>query len=382
MTGAREVTAGDRFTRSVVVGALGAGRTVALGISLVLVWAGPALLWAGAATVTATLVLLAANRRVGAWLYGCLDAAVAVGAVVLLPGSRPVLILAIGSAAIVGATLGLRAAALWVPLLVAAVLVAHGVTLTLIVGVPVAGLASAVVVRLARPGMGKHAEEPSLRRMSGPLRVRVIVVMAAALVVGTAGAALGAHPSAESPLSNEAAAPPLDAGIPDHAIPTGSEQAAIGTHGTRSPSPSPRASPSGTPSRAPTPPPSTPPQSPVVSVAPPTSATAKDTGLACEVKYKNSSEWPGGFVANVTITDTGSSPITGWTLVFSYSAGQRLGSSWNASVSQSGSTVTATSNNKINAQGAATFGFQGTWQGTDPPPRSYTLNGTSCAVVT
>src|SRR5439155_16679875 len=119
MTGTAATTAGGRFTRSVVVGALGAGRTLALAISLVLVWAGPALLWAGAATVTATLVLLAANRRVGSWLYGGLDAAVALSAVLLLPDSRPVLILAIGSAAIVGATLGLRAAALWVPLVVA-----------------------------------------------------------------------------------------------------------------------------------------------------------------------------------------------------------------------------------------------------------------------
>jgi len=381
MTGTAVVKAGDRFTRSVVVGALGAGRTLALAISLVLVWAGPALLWAGAATVTATLVLLAANRRVGSWLYGGLDAAVALGAVLLLPDSRPVLILAIGSAAIVGAMLGLRAAVLWVPLVAAAAFVPHSATLPLLVGVPVAGLASTALVRLAVPGMGKHAEEPSLRRMSGPLRVRVIAVVAVALVVGTAGAALGAHPSPDSPISTDIAAPQLEAGVPGGPASAASDRAAVGTHGSRRPSPSPTPSPSASPSKA-TAAPSTPSQLPIVPVAPATSTKSTTTALGCAVKYQNSSEWNVGFVANVTITNTGSSAITGWSLVFAYTAGQKLVGSWNATVNQAGATVTASSTGTIDPKGSATFGFQGTWQNSDPPPPSYTLNGTSCAIVT
>lgn len=367
MIGAREATAGDRFTRSVVVGALGIGRTVALAVSLVLVWAGPALLWAGAATVTATLVLLAANRRVGSWLYGSLDAAVALGAVLVLPDSRPVLILAIGAAALVGATLGLRAAVLWVPLAVL-----HGFMPVLLIGVPVAGLASALLVPHLLLGKAKHA--PSL------LRVRVIAVVAAAVVVGTAGAALGAHPSPDSPINAEVAAPRFDGGVPDAPGSSAPGRAVAGVTSSHSASP---ASLSASPKSS-----ASPSVSPLVPIAPlgpsamPSPTKSADSDLACEVKYQNSSEWNVGFVANVTITNTGSTPITGWTLVYSYAAGQKLNGSWNATVGQSGATVTATNSTKIAPQGAATFGVQGTWQGSDPAPRSFTLNGTTCGTVT
>src|SRR3954452_22303866 len=58
----------------------------------------------------------------------------------------------------------------------------------------------------------------------------------------------------------------------------------------------------------------------------------------CQVKYTISSQWQGGFGAAVDVTNLGD-PINGWSLVFSFSAGQTMTQLWNGSVSQSGSTV-------------------------------------------
>src|SRR5215470_17423830 len=60
----------------------------------------------------------------------------------------------------------------------------------------------------------------------------------------------------------------------------------------------------------------------------------------CSITYSVASQWPGGFGANVTVKNLGD-PISSWTLVWSYSAGQQVTQYWNATVTQSGSQVTA-----------------------------------------
>ncbi len=112
-----------------------------------------------------------------------------------------------------------------------------------------------------------------------------------------------------------------------------------------------------------------------VAMAPPASAA---TG--CRVTYALSGQWPGGFGANVTITNLGD-PITSWSLVWSYPAGQQVTQIWNATVAQSGTRVTATNvsyNGSVGTNGTASFGFNGTWTGSNPAPTSFTLNGTAC----
>src|SRR5690606_8824395 len=108
----------------------------------------------------------------------------------------------------------------------------------------------------------------------------------------------------------------------------------------------------------------------------------------CSVAY-NASDWGGhpGFTASVTITNTGSSPINGWTLVWNYTAGQDVEEpGWSATVSQSGSTVTAVNapwNNIIQPSASVNFGFNGsaTAVGNNPAPTSFTLNGSACDVA-
>src|SRR5687768_7470555 len=72
-----------------------------------------------------------------------------------------------------------------------------------------------------------------------------------------------------------------------------------------------------------------------LAVAPPAAAAA-----GCSVNYKVSSQWQGGFGADVAITNLGD-PIDGWTLTWSYPAGQQVTQAWNTTLTQSGANVTA-----------------------------------------
>ncbi|MDQ0373142.1 cellulose binding domain-containing protein [Cellulomonas humilata] len=102
--------------------------------------------------------------------------------------------------------------------------------------------------------------------------------------------------------------------------------------------------------------------------------------VGCRVDYTVTNQWGAGFGADVRITNLGDA-VTGWNLTWSFGAGQTVVQAWNAATSQSGSQVTATnvSYNGGIASGASTsFGFNGTWSGSNPVPTSFALNGTTC----
>jgi cellulase/cellobiase CelA1 len=99
------------------------------------------------------------------------------------------------------------------------------------------------------------------------------------------------------------------------------------------------------------------------------------------VSYTKSSEWAGGFVASVTITDSGTAPVNGWRLTFTFGGDQKITNAWNATVSQPGSSVTATNASydaTISPGGNVSLGFQGTWAASDAVPTSFSLNGAPC----
>jgi hypothetical protein len=105
------------------------------------------------------------------------------------------------------------------------------------------------------------------------------------------------------------------------------------------------------------------------------------TGGSCQVSYVKN-EWGGGFTANVTVTNTGTAAINGWTLAWSFPGDQKVTNAWNATVTQSGQAATATNvsyNGSIAPGGNVQFGFQGTWTGNDTSPSSFTLNGSACS---
>jgi hypothetical protein len=109
-------------------------------------------------------------------------------------------------------------------------------------------------------------------------------------------------------------------------------------------------------------------------------ALPASAATGCRVGYSVSSQWPGGFGANVTITNLGD-PVATWTLVWSYSAGQQVTQAWNATVTQSGSQVTAKNvgyNGSLATNASTSFGFNASWAGSNPVPASFALNGTAC----
>jgi endoglucanase len=104
-------------------------------------------------------------------------------------------------------------------------------------------------------------------------------------------------------------------------------------------------------------------------------ATAPQAAAAtgCSATYSTQSEWSGGFVGSVTVTDSGTTAITGWTVTFTFAGNQTVTSSWNASLSQSIEYVTASNlsyNGSLGVGSSTSFGFQGTFGNSDAVPTS------------
>jgi endo-1,4-beta-xylanase len=105
-------------------------------------------------------------------------------------------------------------------------------------------------------------------------------------------------------------------------------------------------------------------------------------GGTCHVTFVKASEWQGGFVANVTINNTGTTTINGWTVTFTFPGDQKETSAWNAAVTQSGANVSAVNlsyDATIAPGGNTSFGMQGTWTNNDTAPSSFSVNGTACS---
>ncbi|MGW2641592.1 cellulose binding domain-containing protein [Streptomyces sp. NPDC001348] len=101
----------------------------------------------------------------------------------------------------------------------------------------------------------------------------------------------------------------------------------------------------------------------------------------CSVTYRITNQWSGGFQADVQLTNTGSSAWSGWSLGWSYTDGQKVTQLWNADYGQSGSAVTVKNlgwNANVAAGSSVSFGFTGSWSGTNTKPTSFTLGGQSC----
>ncbi|MEU7925308.1 cellulase family glycosylhydrolase [Micromonospora sp. NPDC049107] len=118
------------------------------------------------------------------------------------------------------------------------------------------------------------------------------------------------------------------------------------------------------------PPPTTPPPTTPPPTTPPPTTTPPPAG-GCSATYTITNQWQGGFQGEVRVT-AGASAITGWTARWTLANGQSVTQSWNATVTSSGSTVTARNadyNGRLAAGASATFGFLGGWSGANPTPQ-------------
>ncbi|WP_033308709.1 glycoside hydrolase family 6 protein [Streptomyces iakyrus] len=111
-------------------------------------------------------------------------------------------------------------------------------------------------------------------------------------------------------------------------------------------------------------------------------APAGAAAAPCTVDYKVQNQWDAGFTAAVTITNNASAK-TSWSVKWSYSGNQKVTSGWNAKISQSGAAVTAANegyNGTLATGGSVSFGFQGSYSGSNAIPATFTLDGVTCNV--
>ncbi|MFF0731442.1 cellulose binding domain-containing protein [Streptomyces chartreusis] len=114
-----------------------------------------------------------------------------------------------------------------------------------------------------------------------------------------------------------------------------------------------------------------------------TDPTPAPTG-ACTVTYRITNQWADGFQAEVRLANTGSSAWSGWSLGWSFADGQRITQLWNAEYTQSGSAVTARNvgwNGGVAAGSSVSFGFTGSWSGTNAKPAAFKLGEQSCTLA-
>nr|WP_245665883.1 cellulose binding domain-containing protein [Actinoplanes subtropicus] len=148
---------------------------------------------------------------------------------------------------------------------------------------------------------------------------------------------------------------------------TGTISASVPSHGTVVY----RVSSAGTPTSPPT---SAPPSS-----GPPTPPPAGSCRVSDTI-----SAWNTGLTSTITITNTGTSAVSGWSLAFTLPSGQTITSGWNATYSPVSGQVTARNvayNGDLAPNASLTIGFQATHTGNAAAPTSFTWNGESCAIA-
>ncbi|GAB7046406.1 extracellular catalytic domain type 1 short-chain-length polyhydroxyalkanoate depolymerase [Catenuloplanes indicus] len=129
-------------------------------------------------------------------------------------------------------------------------------------------------------------------------------------------------------------------------------------------------------------PPSTPPSTPTPTPPNTPTPTPPVTG-ACRVTDAINA-WNTGLTSAITIANTGTARVDGWSLSFTLPAGQTITSGWNATYTPSSGQVTARNagHNAAIAPGASvSIGFQATHTGNTAAPSSFSLNGAACTVA-
>ena len=107
----------------------------------------------------------------------------------------------------------------------------------------------------------------------------------------------------------------------------------------------------------------------------------------CRVTYR-AENWGGGsgFTANVTIANTGTTAINGWTLQFTFPGNQRIADGWSARWSQPASSAAVTAanmdyNGTIAPNTSVGIGFNGTYSGTNTAVTTFTVNDIACTTA-
>jgi hypothetical protein len=116
--------------------------------------------------------------------------------------------------------------------------------------------------------------------------------------------------------------------------------------------------------------------------------TGTPSNSTCAVSYELSDGWGTGFVANLTITNSGPNAINGWTLAFTFPSDTEsvTSSNWNGNWTWSGTNAEVTNLSwdgylAPDSGNTVSLGFVGSQNGAYPSPASFTLNGTVCSTT-
>jgi len=100
--------------------------------------------------------------------------------------------------------------------------------------------------------------------------------------------------------------------------------------------------------------------------------TATGGGAArCSASLHVDNQWANGFTATVTVSNPGTVATKTWRATWTWGGNQAITNSWNATVTSSGTAVTAVNaafNGAIAAAGNTAFGFQASFSGTNTVP--------------
>ncbi|WP_203934998.1 cellulose binding domain-containing protein, partial [Virgisporangium ochraceum] len=120
-------------------------------------------------------------------------------------------------------------------------------------------------------------------------------------------------------------------------------------------------------------PPQDQPSTPASSSSSPPSSSSSSPNTppgACAATYRIDSQWNTGFGATVTVR-AGTSAINGWTVRWTFANGQTISQIWNGTDTPNGashSVRNVSHNGSLGAGASTSFGFNGTWSGTNSVP--------------
>jgi Cellulose binding domain len=101
--------------------------------------------------------------------------------------------------------------------------------------------------------------------------------------------------------------------------------------------------------------------SPSASASPSPSASPSTGAGSCSLSSSVVSSWSGGYQLQLTVTDTGTSALTGWSVGFAFAdTSEDISNYWNAAVTQRGEQVSGTNesyNGSVSVGGSTTFGM-------------------------
>ncbi|MFE5080779.1 glycosyl hydrolase family 18 protein [Streptomyces mirabilis] len=107
-------------------------------------------------------------------------------------------------------------------------------------------------------------------------------------------------------------------------------------------------------------------------------ASPASAATSASATYTKTQDWGTGFEGKWTVTNTGTTSISSWTIAWDFPSGTSVTSAWDADVTSSGTHWTAKNksyNGTLAAGASVSFGFNGAGTGS---PSNCTLNGGSC----